>query len=1162
MRCGSCGSAVPDGAKFCPTCGASQATSVGERRLVTVLHADVVGYTALAERRDPEQVKRLIDGWFERLTADITTFGGVIDKLLGDGIVALFGAPVAHGDDAERAVRAGLRMQQTLASGDGSLDPIQMRIGINTGEVLVGSSSTGGDYTAMGDVMNLGARLEQLAEPGQVLVGSTTRAATVDAIAYRPVGVLTAAGREQTVEGWVAEAPLRRPGERRQRTTRFVGRELELDALLAQGALAIGRERSHLAAIIGDAGVGKTRLVHEAADRLRAAHTGTVLIGRCVPYGEANVWWPAAELLRDLFGVGADASPEEARAALAVFADPGAAAEECERSETALLHALGYATVLRGGDRQRNRAEVTWALTSLVSRLLDEGPVVIVLSDIHWAAEAIWALLDHLLTQLSREQLVVLVTARHIEDELPFARWHGSSVTQLGPLTEDGARAMLSELELGAGGELTDELVRRSGGNPFFLEELSALAADRGLAAVGLGPDLPDNLRGLIAARLDGLDAPVRAVLDDAAVLGRAGVIGGLRVMADKTRDVLDIDLELAALESADLLWFDGGRYSFRSDLVREVAYGMLTKSDRVERHLGIAGYLESLTPRSEVRNSTAAGIAEHYRSAHVLLDELGGLPHIDGAQISARAEEWVHEAGRRALDAGEPRQGEAWMSSGLELFSTGTRVARFLLGRAQARCEMRLLPAARADLDQLASLDAVDDLTRARAMVVLGDVERKTPSHEAASRLLADAAEWLEALDALTDAALAWRLLGLAQMEHADPSARRSMERSRELGESAGDDRSVAWATQNLAWLAFREGRVGSAERQLDEARRLFTALGDRGGLVWVEGMEAWVAFHTGDWERSARLVETVSLDAERRGDPWAQAVMGSLRANLELWTGRAERAQETAREAVELAIAASDVSIETQGRGLEGRATISRGRVDDGLRLLTDNHARAEASGDASAVHIAAVLMTAALARIGDAEQAIRWAALARDGADDPGLLSGVDLLGSVGVALLQLGSVDAAARQLDSMLDEHARHSDVRTPPGFLLAVGAMTAVAAGDLDLAERRVDLALDGVATYLDEVLALGARAAVRFRRGDDAGVMVALQAAHERVLRTDDRITPAVLALLAALLTGVSLVDAEARLASLGARPIGWTTLWSLAAGLPLVDSTEQSPG
>ena len=1162
MRCGSCGAAVPDGARFCPACGASQAVSAGERRLVTVLHADVVGYTALAERRDPEQVKRLIDGWFQRLTADITTFGGVIDKLLGDGIVALFGAPVAHGDDAERAVRAGLRMQQTLSAGDGSLDPIEMRIGINTGEVLVGSSSTGGDYTAMGDVMNLGARLEQLAEPGQVLVGSATQSATVDAISYRPVGALVAAGREQTVEGWVAEEPLRRPGERRQRSTRFVGRELELDALLAQGALAIGRERSHLAAIVGDAGVGKTRLVHEAADRLRAIHTGTVLIGRCVPYGEANVWWPAAELLRDLFGVGADASIDEAKEALGHFADPEATADDRERAETALLHALGYATVLRGGDRQRNRAEVTWALTSLVSRLLDHGPVVLVLSDIHWAAEAIWALLDHLLTQLSREQLVVLVTARHMEDELPFARWHGSSVTQLGPLTDDGARAMLSELELGADGDLTDELVRRSGGNPFFLEELSALASDRGLGAVGLGPDLPDNLRGLIAARLDGLEAPVRAVLDDAAVLGRAGVIGGLRVMADKTRGVLDIDLELAALESADLLWFDGGRYSFRSDLVREVAYGMLTKSDRVERHLGIAGYLESLAPGDAIRNSTAAGIAEHYRSAHVLLYELGGLPHVDAAQVTASAEEWVHEAGRRALDAGEPRQGESWMSSGLELFDPGPRVALFLLGRAQARCELRLLGAARVDLDQLAGLDDVDELTRARAMVVLGDVERKVPSQEAAFRLLGDAAVRLEALDAVTDAALAWRLLGLAQMEHADPNARASMERSRELGQSIGDDRSVAWATQNLAWLAFREGRVRLAQRQLDEARRLFDALGDRGGLVWVEGMEAWVAFHTGDWERSARLVETVSVDAERRGDPWALAVMRSLRANLELWNGRAEAARESAREAMELAVAASDVSVETQARGIEGRATVSRGRLDEGLRLLADNHARAEASGDAAAVHLAAVLMTAALARIGDGEQALRWAALARDDADDPGLLSGVDLLGSVAVALLQLGSVEAAATQIDTMLAEHARSGASASVPAFLLAVGAMTAVASGDPELADRRVDLALAGAPTYLDEVLALGARAAARFREGDDAGVMGALQAAHDRLLVTDDRITPAVLAVLAALLTGVSHVDAEARLSSLGARPTGWLTLWSLTAGLPLVDSTEPSPG
>ncbi len=1146
--CGSCGAGVPGGARFCPSCGASQSVAAGERRIATVLYADVVGFTALAEHRDPEQVKRLIDGWFEQLAGDITAFGGVIDKVLGDGIVALFGAPIAHEDDAERAVRAGLHIQNRLAAAvDDGLVPIQMRVGINTGEVLVGASA-GGDYTAMGDVMNLGARLEQLADPGQVLVSAATRDATQEAIAYRPAGVLTAVGREQRVEAWIAEEPLRRPGERRQRSTRFVGRGLELNSLLAQAELAIGRERSHLAAVVGDAGVGKTRLVTEVAARLGTLHGATVLTGRCVPYGEANVWWPAAELLRDLFGVGSDATIDEARAALSPFIELARGDHDQERLETALLHALGHATALRGGDRQRNRSEVTLALTLVVSQLLERGPLVVVLSDIHWAAEAIWALLDHLLTQLSRAQLVVLVTARHVDDELPFARWHGSSVTQLGPLTDAGARAMLEQLDLGSL-EVTDELVRRSGGNPFFLEELSSLAADRGLEAVGgvgVGPIVPDSLRGLIAARLDGVDPAVRLVLDDAAVLGRTGPMDGLRVIASETRGDASIDAELAALESSDLLEFSGSRYSFRSDLVREVAYGMLTKADRVARHLGIARHLESSAPAAEIRNSIAAAIAEHFRAALSLVRELGGLPDVDLVDVTERAEHWVHDAGRRALDAGEPTQGEQWMSSGLDLFTGRPSMAAFRLGRAEARCEVRNLEGARSDLDHLIDLPDVDDVQRARALVVLGDVERKAHALESAVSLLAQAGERLETLGEHRHAALAFRLLGLAQMDLDHPAARESMERSREIGEAIDDDRTVAWATQNLAWLAFREGRVAHATEHLREARRIFGDLGDRGGLVWVEGIEAWVAFHTGDWERSAVLVERVTADAIRRGDPWAQAIMGSLKANLELWSGRAEAARTTARAAVELADRASDIGVATQGRCLEARALISRGFIEEGLRVLADAHDRAELAADPGATELAVVINAASRARIGDSEDALRWAARSQEGYDDPAVLAGVDLFGSVILALLQQGAVEAAAAQIGEL-------TAIEGPiPGFLSTVAALVAASEGRIEDARARAESLLEGRGTYLDRVMAHGVAAAVACRVGDTATVRAHLDAASSILDGTDDRVSVLVLGIVRALLEGTSPAAIEDELAALGGRPEGWTRLWATAAGLP----------
>ncbi len=356
MRCSSCGGEVPPGSRFCPHCGTHQSVGDEERRVVTVVFADIVGFTSLAEMLDPEDVKHLVDRCFERLAADIVAFGGVVDKILGDGIVALFGAPIAHEDDAERAVRAALRMQQTmLALAASSHAPLQLRIGVNTGEVLVGMSSAGGDYTAMGDVMNLAARLEGVAEPGRVLVGPSTHAATVDAFSYRPFGVVQARGREESVEAWVALNPVRPPGTRSRRSVGFVGRELELAAIQTQARLAFDGSRAHATLVVGEAGMGKTRIVQEAAARIGAQYDARVVEGRAVPYGEANGWWPIADVLRQVFGLEVDADPDHA--ALVVSSGLTAHLDDLEpdlrdRYASALLHTLGVATSLRGGDSE------------------------------------------------------------------------------------------------------------------------------------------------------------------------------------------------------------------------------------------------------------------------------------------------------------------------------------------------------------------------------------------------------------------------------------------------------------------------------------------------------------------------------------------------------------------------------------------------------------------------------------------------------------------------------------------------------------------------------------------------------------------------------------------------------------------------------------------
>src|SRR5882757_3698688 len=272
MQCPACGECVPETARFCPECGHGLATRPDERRLVTVLMADIVGFTTLSETADPEQVKNLVDRTFERLVADVRAFGGELDKIVGDALIASFGVPIAHEDDAERGVRAALQMQQTLEelAAEQPTD-VALRIGINTGEVLVGAMRAGGDPTVMGDVVNTASRLQTSAQPGQIVVGPATYAATRRSVRYEALGQLSVRGRDEAVEAWVALHATTAPG-RRRRAVRgaLVGRDAEMGVLKHAFAIARDRRRAQLVLLLGDAGIGKSRLVLEFSENAKA----------------------------------------------------------------------------------------------------------------------------------------------------------------------------------------------------------------------------------------------------------------------------------------------------------------------------------------------------------------------------------------------------------------------------------------------------------------------------------------------------------------------------------------------------------------------------------------------------------------------------------------------------------------------------------------------------------------------------------------------------------------------------------------------------------------------------------------------------------------------------------------------------------------------------
>ncbi|MEO7369721.1 MAG: adenylate/guanylate cyclase domain-containing protein, partial [Ilumatobacteraceae bacterium] len=472
MLCPSCGSQIPAVARFCSSCGyAITATQAEERRITTVLFADLVGFTALAEHRDPETVKRLIDSCFQLLVDDITSFGGRVDKILGDGILALFGAPVAHEDDAERAIRAAMRMQTTLAqfvgtSGLSGSAGIRMRVGINTGEVLVGTLA-GTEYTAMGDVVNTASRLQSAAPPGGILVGDTTYALTSQAIRFEPAGELDTRGREQSVKAWLAVEATAPPGSRsrRGRNGPLVGRQPELAIGRAALDLVSIANRSVLLAISGDNGVGKSRLADELIDYLHSSVDAAVLEGACVPYGEANVWFPIANALcryLDLDPTLPIAEIREVARQRSTQLLSGTDEVEVERMVEVFVHLLGHPSSIDKIDAPVARASIHRAVTRVLELRSQERPVVLSINDLHWADLALIGLLEHLVTSLSRHPFALITAMRPGSDVV----WP--------PLTERATVVSLNLQPLGqqATEELAAQLLADSCADPKLLTAL------------------------------------------------------------------------------------------------------------------------------------------------------------------------------------------------------------------------------------------------------------------------------------------------------------------------------------------------------------------------------------------------------------------------------------------------------------------------------------------------------------------------------------------------------------------------------------------------------------------------------------------------------------------------------------------------------------------
>ena len=1130
--------------------------------MATVLFADLVGFTTFSESADPEHVKNLVDRCFERLVEDVDAFGGRVDKIVGDSIVALFGAPVAHEDDAERAVRAGLQMQQTL-SGLREQHQIgaEIRVGVNTGEVLVGALRAGGDYTAMGDAVNIASRLQTTAQPGQVLVGPATYEATRGHIHYESVGALNVKGREETVDAWLAVTTLAPPGQRPTRSrSPLVGRDAEVDVLSTLLRTTVQRRRAHLLLLTGEAGVGKTRLARELGQIATDDHGANVLLGHCVPYGEANVWYPVAQALQDACGVEDDDSAEQlrnrVRARVAEATDLDDHTPEVTRLVEGLLYVMGQTGPGEGVDPARARDEALRSVQAFLEALAHERPLILGLADLHWADDLVLELVDRLMARFRGLPFVLAATARPELDERWYPRpgRHNSVFVNLDPL-DDEVGAQLARTLLGpdAEDELVAMVVERSGGNPFFIEELVAVVSEsEPSTTTDTEGQLPGTLRGLISARIDALPPAERATLEDCAVIGSAGPIELVSALA-AARD--DGEPQLAPLAERDLLELERNEYRFKTDVVREVAYNTLTKAARARRHAALSHHLAARATKTGRIEEVLEQLAHHYGAAAELVDELGPIEDVP-ADLGEKAVEFLEQAALRAA------QQETWpvsrrlVTMALNVTRPGDdeRRLRLLLRRARARTELRDLNGAREDLTQATVLaeEQGDERAVARAMTIRGDVEVKENDAAASLATLAQAVERWRALGDEAGLGDALRLQGMTELFRGelDP-ADKMISEALACFRSVHDRRGEAAALQNLAWISFYRGDLSDSEERLNESATAFAEVGDWGGLGWALGLLAWVRFQQGLLEESERLATDVLAESRDLGNRWASGIMQVLLANIALWRGRTDDSIARAREARAVFREIDDPWGEIQSCAPLARALACTGCLGEAERVLDDMDQLGADVADNAISQFPAIVRTSVALHTGrpQAQSVVATDTVTRRASEallvEQGFLRGL--------TALQTGDVKNAVARL-----EEAREGlSIRGPLAASGAALALAYAAAGCPDRALAVLEEVDREAVTYLDRLQAALAHGFALAQQGDAAGAEQALWRAGEIADRTESGLDQALARLArahgwAALgRSDAAEVRAEARAAldELGIDTPGWDTAFRLAA-------------